>query len=69
MAKESWIWQCERIVISDMDSARHVLNELLTELKANDWAPHDVFGVHLAMEEALVNALYHGIPSLTMNSN
>ena len=25
-----------------------------------EWAEHDVFGVHLAIEEALVNAIKHG---------
>ena len=29
-------------------------------MKARHWGRHDVFGVHLAMEEALVNAIKHG---------
>jgi serine/threonine-protein kinase RsbW len=60
MAKESWTWQCEHVIANNMEIGRHVLNELLTELKANDWSPRDVFGVHLAMEEALINAITHG---------
>jgi len=60
MSKESWTWQFERLIANDMEIGRHVLNELLAELRANDWSPRDVFGVHLAMEEALVNAITHG---------
>ncbi len=60
MSKEPWTWQCERVIANNVEAARRVLNELLTQLKKDDWARHDIFGVHLAMEEALVNAIMHG---------
>jgi serine/threonine-protein kinase RsbW len=60
MSKEPWTWQCEHVIANDVEAARHVLNELLTQLKKDAWAPNDIFGVHLAMEEALVNAIMHG---------
>ena len=37
-----------------------LLEELLDELRRQDWEEKDVFGVHLAVEEALVNAIKHG---------
>ncbi len=37
-----------------------MLCELLGQLQACCWAEHDVFDVHLATEEALVNAIKHG---------
>lgn len=43
-----------------MTVGRHVLNEVLEELQSRHWTKHDVFSIHLAMEEALVNAIIHG---------
>ncbi len=37
-----------------------VVSRLLEELEQQAWADHDVFAVHLAVEEALVNAIKHG---------
>jgi serine/threonine-protein kinase RsbW len=36
------------------------INDLLRELSANGWPDQEIFGVHLAVEEALVNAIKHG---------
>lgn len=57
---DPWIWQCERVIPSDSAAGRRVVNEVLAQLEAEHWVQHDVFGVHLAMEEALVNAIQHG---------
>ncbi len=37
-----------------------VVARLLEELEQQSWADHDKFAVHLALEEALVNAIKHG---------
>ena len=37
-----------------------VLDELLAVLAQNQWAEEDTFGIHLAVEEALMNAIKHG---------
>jgi serine/threonine-protein kinase RsbW len=37
-----------------------LLDEVVAHLRAQRWCEDDVFGVHLAMEEALVNAIIHG---------
>jgi serine/threonine-protein kinase RsbW len=37
-----------------------VLDTLLAQLKDLDWSQNDIFGVHLSVEEALVNAIRHG---------
>jgi len=34
--------------------------QLLSDLQANDFSQEDVFAVHLAVQEAFVNALKHG---------
>jgi len=60
MSEERWIWRRDHVIPSDTAAGRRVLNEVLQELQARHWSPHDVFAVHLAMEEALVNAITHG---------
>ncbi len=60
MSEEQWIWRCDHVIPSDTAAGRRVLEEVLQELEARHWCPHDIFSVHLAMEEALVNAITHG---------
>ena len=56
----SWSWSREQRIPSDTAAGRVLLEELLDELRRQDWEEKDVFGVHLAVEEALVNAIKHG---------
>jgi serine/threonine-protein kinase RsbW len=37
-----------------------VCERILPELEASDFSEEEVFGVHLALEEAFLNALKHG---------
>ncbi len=60
MGQNNWIWRSDYIIDSNMDAGRRVLDELLGQLRAEQWPYRDVFGVHLAIEEALVNAIRHG---------
>lgn len=60
MSIESWSWSTERVIPSDTGAGKLVLDELLQKLEQTEWVQHDIFGVHLAMEEALVNAIKHG---------
>jgi serine/threonine-protein kinase RsbW len=36
------------------------LDDVLRQLDGLHWSHHDIFGVHLAVDEALVNAIFHG---------
>jgi serine/threonine-protein kinase RsbW len=60
MTEERWTWSLERRIPSDTAAGKQVVDELLEQLKQRDWVEHDIFGVHLAVEEALVNAIKHG---------
>jgi serine/threonine-protein kinase RsbW len=60
MSEEHWIWRRDHVIPSDTAAGRRVLCEVLRELEARHWSRRDVFAVHLAMEEALVNAIKHG---------
>jgi serine/threonine-protein kinase RsbW len=60
MADEHWSWQFDRTIPSDTAAGKEVLDAVLDALRRRDWPAHDLFGVHLALHEALVNAIIHG---------
>jgi serine/threonine-protein kinase RsbW len=57
---ESWTWQCENKFPSDTRTGRRILEEVLKELELRRWSERDIFCVHLAVYEALINAIVHG---------
>lgn len=57
---EDWIWTKEESIPSDTGEARKILDELLDQLGQCQWTEEDTFGIHLAVEEALMNAIKHG---------
>jgi len=60
MSENRWVWQCERVIPSKTGAGAPILQEVLDQLEQQDWIQHDIFSIHLAMEEALVNAIRHG---------
>jgi serine/threonine-protein kinase RsbW len=60
MSPHHWNWSSEHVVASDLSLTSQVVEPLLARLNADQWPDRDVFGVHLAIEEALVNAIKHG---------
>ena len=58
---EQWAWYRDVVINSDStDAVRPLLDEILNTLMNNGWENKLVFGSHLSMEEALVNAVKHG---------
>ncbi len=57
---DHWHWRYERVISSDPTAARQVLDDMLAQLEAQHWQQREIFAVHLATEEALVNAIRHG---------
>jgi serine/threonine-protein kinase RsbW len=55
-----WNSVIERSIPSDSAEGKALISELLAELTQLSWGEHELFGVHLAVEEALVNAIKHG---------
>lgn len=55
-----WIISIEQRIASDTSEARRVLDELLACLSETGWGEEHTFGIHLAVEEALMNAIKHG---------
>ena len=60
MSTVEWTWKSDHAIASTTAEGQRVLDEVVQTLRLNDWIPHDVFSVQLAMEEALVNAIKHG---------
>lgn len=59
-SNENWTWQCDEVIPNDPVVGRRLIDELLRHLEALHWARREIFGVHLAVDEALVNAILHG---------
>ena len=57
---EQWTWQCDQVIPSNTAVGRQLLDDVLRQLETLDWGRRDIFGVHLAVDEALVNAILHG---------
>jgi serine/threonine-protein kinase RsbW len=55
-----WTWSSQFSIPSRTSATTDAIEQLLARLQADAWADRDVFGVHLAVEEALVNAIVHG---------
>lgn len=60
MSEEEWVWQVEETIPSEPGAGSHILQEVLAQLEQFDYGPRDIFGVQMALEEALVNAIKHG---------
>lgn len=60
MLEETCLWQCDRTIPNDTGAGRRLLEEVLSQLTSQHWPARDVFAVHLATDEALVNAILHG---------
>ncbi|NIP25222.1 MAG: ATP-binding protein [Phycisphaerae bacterium] len=50
----------ETVVGSSSSAVTSVREEILSKLKANSFSEEDIFAVHLALEEAFINAVRHG---------
>ena len=60
MSHPSTAWTIERTIPSELDAGHRVLEELLSQLRIENWSARDIFGIRLALEEAVVNAIKHG---------
>jgi serine/threonine-protein kinase RsbW len=60
MTSSTWTWTFDARIPSIAAEGKKVVEQLLEQLNWHEWQEHDIFGVHLAMEEAVVNAIKHG---------
>ena len=60
MTTPQWIWSRKCSFPSDMEFVHGLIQEVLDVLRRESWTPHDLFGVEMALEESLANAVHHG---------
>ena len=60
MTNKAQDWKYEQQVPSQPDVCVEIIRLLLDQLESTDWPSKDVFGIHMAMEEAIMNAIRHG---------
>jgi len=53
-------WNRQVQLPSERGASRLVTDDLLEQLGAYGWSAEEVFAIHLAAEEAIVNAIVHG---------
>ena len=53
-------YSIDLVIASHPEDARRVQDEIEMALKANQFSEKEIFGIRLALEEALVNAIKHG---------
>lgn len=53
-------WKYDQRIASDPNNCAKVIEVLLDQLDSAQWPNKDTFGIHMAMEEAIMNAICHG---------
>lgn len=51
---------CSVVVESRLSAIGEVCKQILSKLQGNSFSEDDIFAVHLALEEAFINAVTHG---------
>jgi serine/threonine-protein kinase RsbW len=57
---EKWTWQCDQVIPNDAAVAERLLEDVLDRLDQLHWGKREISGVHMAVYEALINAIDHG---------
>lgn len=57
---QSCFWEFDRKISSDPDNCAKIIGLLLEQLEKFEWSNRDVFAIHMAMEESILNAIRHG---------
>jgi serine/threonine-protein kinase RsbW len=60
MSEHRWTWTSEKKLPSKKGAHLSLLEEILQELERLGWDGRDFFGIQMALEESLTNAIRHG---------
>src|SRR4051812_33636945 len=60
MSEHRWSWTASRQLPSRRNAHLPLLEEILNELERRGWRGRDFFGVQMALEESMSNAIRHG---------
>jgi serine/threonine-protein kinase RsbW len=53
-------WKYEQRISSDPNLCAPIVEQLISKLDEFGWADKDAFAIHMAVEEAIINAIKHG---------
>ncbi len=53
-------WNYDKKIPSEASAGSQVIQLFVTRLQEFDWSEKNIFGVHVAIEEAVMNAIKHG---------
>ena len=54
------IWELDLLIPSDSNQACELIRKTVSFLEEQSWSEADVFAVHMALEEAIMNSIKHG---------
>lgn len=60
MSQHRWGWTSRKTIPSYLGAHIPYMAEVLRELERQGWSGRDLFGIEVALEEALSNAIRHG---------
>jgi serine/threonine-protein kinase RsbW len=60
MSEQRWSWTSHKKLPSQSGAHLPHLQEIVDRLKSLGWSGRDLFGIELALEESLSNAIRHG---------
>jgi serine/threonine-protein kinase RsbW len=60
MSEHGWTWTSTKELPSKRNAHIPVMEEILEELEREGWNGRDFFGIQMALEESLTNAIRHG---------
>lgn len=60
MSEHTWNWTDRRRLPSRKGAHQPYIEEILRQLRHHQWAGRDLFGIEMALEESLSNAIRHG---------
>ncbi len=59
-SQTDWSWRLEKSIPSSSEEGHAAIEELVHALENAGWEGRDFFHIHMATEEAVVNAIEHG---------
>lgn len=57
---QNGLWEFDREISSDPNNCAKIITLILEQLERFEWSNRDVFAIHMAMEESILNAIRHG---------
>ena len=57
---ETNIWNYDQVIPSETSLGNKIILQIVENMQRIGWPEQDMFGIHMALEEAIINAIKHG---------